>query len=64
MTYREIYDRAVTVIGTENIDDYRPATIEFASGSMLDVGEINAPNTIIIWLKNGDCIWYKAVNYE
>lgn len=52
MTYRNIFERAVSLIGRENIDDYRPA-----------VYEVPAPmnNAITIWLKNGDVIIYKVM---
>lgn len=43
MKYRDIYRKAAMVIGEENIDDYRPA---------------DTPNSIIIWLKNGDTMTY------
>jgi hypothetical protein len=52
MIYRDIYEKAASIIGRESIEDYRPA-----------VYEVPAPmdNAITIWLKNGDVIIYKAM---
>lgn len=59
MTYREIYKKAVGIIGFENIEDYRPAFIESKLNGMYDFLQLRQiPNTICIWLKNGDCIYY------
>ena len=60
MTYEAIYKKACEVIGAENIDDYRPAVFEAKPDTMLDGLEICVPNTIMIWLKNRDLIWYRA----
>ena len=60
MTYEAIYKKACEVIGEENIDDYRPAVFEAKPDTMLDGLEICVPNTIMIWLKNRDLIWYRA----
>ena len=62
MTYEEIYQRAKSVIGEENILCYRPAVIEVKPYTTLDGVRMCVPNTITIWLKNGDCIWYGAEN--
>ncbi len=62
MTYGEIYQKAKGVLGEENILDYRPAVFEMMPESMLDGVRMCIPNTIMIWLKNGDCIWYRAEN--
>ena len=51
MTYGDIYKKAKEIIREENIVDYRPAILD----------DVNVPNTIMIWLKNGDCIWYRAM---
>lgn len=62
MTYGEIYEKAVKVIGRENVSDYRPAVYEGRLNGMYDFPHnINIPNTIMIWLKNGDRIVYTAV---
>ena len=58
MTYGDIYKKAKEVIGEENIVDYRPAVL--SAEPFLDGVNIRISNTIMIWLKNGDCIWYKA----
>jgi hypothetical protein len=52
MIYRDIYEKAASIIGRENVEDYRPA-----------VYEVPAPmdSAITIWLKNGDVIIYKAM---
>lgn len=62
MTYGEIYERAVTVIGRENISDYRPAVYQGRLNGMFDFPQnTDIPNTIMIWLKNGDRMVYRAV---
>ena len=58
MEYSEVYRKARNVVGEENILDYRPATAEKDPTS--DGAGEWVPNTIIVWLKNGDCLWYKA----
>ena len=58
MTYEEIFERAKSVIGEENIDDYRPAIIEGAPDTFFEMGRC-IPNTITIWLKNGDWLMYQ-----
>ena len=63
MTYSDIFERAKSVIGEENINDYRPAVFEGAPDTMCNVS-VCVPYTIMIWLKNGDCIWYKAAQQE
>ena len=60
MTYDEIFNKAKEIIGKENIDDYRPAVFSAEPDTMLDGVEQCVPNTINIWLKNGDVIWYRA----
>lgn len=51
MIYKDIYEKVASIIGRENVEDYRPA-----------VYEVPAPmdNSITIWLKNGDVIIYKV----
>ena len=60
MTYGEIFNKAKEIIGEENIDDYRPAVFSAEPDTMLDGVEHCVPNTINIWLKNGDIIWYRV----
>ena len=60
MTDKEIYQRAKEVIGDENILEYRPAVFDTAEDTMLSGVSFCIPDTIMIWLKNGDCIWYRA----
>ena len=60
MTYEEIFDKAKTIIGEENIVDYRPAVLSFEQDTFIDGVQVCVPNTIMIWLKNGDCLWYRA----
>lgn len=60
MKYEDIYKKAKEVIGEENIYDYRPAVFSALQGTFLDGVNVCIPNTIMIWLKNGDCIWYRA----
>ena len=60
MTYGEIFEKAKTVIGEENIYDYRPAVLVTEMDSFLGGVAACVPNTIMIWLKNGDAIWYRA----
>lgn len=60
MKYGDIYNKAKEVIGEENIYDYRPAVFSASQGTFLDGVNACVPNTIMIWLKNGDCIWYRA----
>ena len=62
MTYGEIYEKAKEVIGEENIFDYRPAVLGTDEDTMFAGVRACVPNTIMIWLKNGDCIWYRANN--
>ena len=59
MTYAEIYNKAKEVIGEENIDDYRPAVIAGDPESFFEF-ETCLKDTIMIWLKNGDTIMYRA----
>ena len=59
MTYEEIFERAKSVIGEENIDDYRPAVIEGAPDTFFETWHC-IPNTITIWLKNGDWLMYQC----
>ena len=61
MTYGDIYKKAKGIIGEENIIDFRPATFSTDIDGINDSINVNIPNTIIIWLKNGDCIWYRAM---
>ena len=62
MTYGDIYEKAVSIIGRENISDYRPAVYEGRLNGMFDFPRaVCIPNAIMIWLKNGDRIVYKAV---
>ncbi len=60
MEESEMLARAKAVIGEENIVDYRPAVLETHEDTMLDGICVCVPNTIMIWLKNGDAIWYRA----
>ena len=60
MTDEEIYNKAKQVIGEENITDYRPAIFSTAPDTMCGEIELFVPNTIMIWLENGDVIWYRA----
>ena len=60
MTDKEIYERAKAIIGEENISDYRPAVIEGAPDTFFE-GQRLIPNTITIWLKNGDWLMYQYV---
>lgn len=60
LTYEDIYRKAKETIGEENIVDYRPAVFSTEPDTFLDGIRVAIPNTIMIWLKNGDCIWYKA----
>ena len=64
MGYIEIYEKAKEIIGEENIDDYRPAVFTTEHATFLSGVEVYVPNTIMIWLKNGDCIWYRSRNEE
>ena len=64
MTYGEIFEKCQSVIGEENILDYRPAVFSAAPDTFLDGVERCVPNTIMVWLKNGDCIWYRAKDGE
>lgn len=62
MTYGEIFERAASIIGRENVDDYRPAVYEGRMNGMFDFPHNTCvPNAIMIWLKNGDRIVYRAV---
>ena len=58
--YKDIFDRAKPIIGEENILDYRPAVMEFAEDTFI-TGQHLIRDTIMIWLKNGDCIMYQYV---
>ena len=60
MTYGEIYQKAKAIIGEENVSDYRPAVFAAEPDTFLDGLMACVPNTIIIWLKNGDSLWYRA----
>jgi hypothetical protein len=59
MTYGEIYKKAKAIIGEENIVDYRPAILSTEQDTFLAGIAACVPNTIMIWLKNGDLIWYR-----
>lgn len=62
MTYGEIYEKAVRIIGHENVSDYRPAVYEGRLNGMFDFPhKTSIPNAIMIWLKNGDRMVYRAV---
>lgn len=62
MTYGEIFERAVTIIGRENVSDYRPAVYQGKLNGMFDFPQsTDVPNTIMIWLKNGDRMVYRVV---
>lgn len=60
MEDRDVFERAKAVIGEENIVDHRPAYVSSQDDTFLAGVEAFVPNTIMIWLKNGDCIWYRA----
>ena len=60
MDDEKIFARAKAVIGEENIVDHRPAYVSTQDDGFLAGVEAFVPNTIMIWLKNGDCIWYRA----
>ena len=60
----DVYKKAKEVIGDENIDDYRPAIFSAEPSTFLDGVEMYIPNTIMVWLKNGDLIWYRAKDSE
>lgn len=65
MTYHEIFERAVSVIGRENVSDYRPAVYEGRLNGMFNFPQAcSVPNAIMIWLKNGDRIVYRVVEKE
>ena len=65
MTYGEIYEKAVKVIGRENVSDYRPAVYEGRLNGMFDFPcKTCIPNSIMILLKNGDRIVYRAVELK
>ncbi len=65
MTYGEIYEKAVKIIGRENVSDYRPAVYEGRLNGMFDFPRKTCiPNAIMIWLKNGDRMVYRAVEPE
>ena len=61
MTSENVYKKAKEIIGEENIEDYRPAVLSMEPDTFLDGVNAFIPNTIMIWLKNGDCIWYRAM---
>ena len=63
MEYKQIFERAKAVIGEENILDYRPAVAEGAPGTFFE-GQRMIPNTITIWLKNGDWLMYQYVIHD
>lgn len=60
MTYKEIFEKAKEVIGEENIEDYRPAVFSTQYDTFLSGIETCVPDTIMIWLRNGDTVWYRA----
>lgn len=65
MTYGEIFERAVSVIGRDNVSDYRPAVYECRLNGMFDFQPACCvPNAIMIWLKNGDRIVYRVLEKE
>lgn len=65
MTYLDIFERAASIIGRENISDYRPAVYEGRLNGIFDFPRaVDAPNAIMIWLKNGDRIVYRAVEKD
>ena len=55
----KILERAKQVIPEDKIVDYRPAVFEGSPDTMCDFSAV-IPNTVMIWLKNGDCIWYRS----
>lgn len=62
MTYGEIYEKAVKVIGRENVSGYRPAVYQGKLNGMFDFPQSTGiPNAIMIWLKNGDRMVYRVV---
>lgn len=62
MTYGEIYEKAVSIIGRENVSNYSPAVYEGRLNGMIDFPRKTCiPNAIMIWLKNGDRIVYRTV---
>ena len=62
MTYGEVFERAVEVIGRENVSDYRPAMYQERLNGMFDFPRVvDVPNAVVIWLKNGDRIVYRAM---
>ena len=63
MTFGDIYKKAKKVIGEENIVDYRPAVFSGNPDTMFDF-EVGIPQTIMIWLKNGDTMLYRANSEE
>ena len=63
MTYEEIFRKAQQIIGVENISDYRPAVFSGEEDTMCDFS-VCVPNTIMIWLKNHDCLWYRECAHE
>ena len=60
MEYGEILERAKETIRSENIVDYRPAVMSLEPDTFLDGVEVCVPNTIMVWLKNGDSLWYRV----
>lgn len=65
MTYGEIYEKAVSIIGCENVSDYRTVVYEGRLNGIFDFPcAVDVPNAIVIWLKNGDRIVYRAVEKE
>lgn len=62
MTYHEIFERAVGLIGRDNVSDYRPAVYEGRLNGMFNFPQACCvPDAIMIWLKNGDRIIYRVV---
>ena len=60
MKYGEILERAKETIRAESIADYRPAVMSLEPDTFLDGVEVCVPNTIMVWLKNGDSLWYRV----
>ena len=64
MSDRDIFNKAKEIIGEENIIDCQPAIFMTETNTMLDGIECPVPNTLMIWLANGDVIWYRATDVE
>ena len=54
-----VYNKAKELIGEENILQYRPTVISGNPDTMFDF-EALIPDTITIWLRNGDTIMYRS----